>query len=441
MIATSLNQLALQEGKKRQSFHTSFLHSLDGQLIPIYDNLLFVLALFRSKNAENIQQAKTLLEKLLQFQSIKDPYRHRFPQFLHEYPYAYDLYLQIKFLSVLYQIFSEFSSILGKPLKLKLTFALKRLYSILEKTDLSFPNSFIFQILAHLFFHTPLEYKIFADAKENLLNCNSEDLGHILHAISLLQEKDSLWLNEAEFLYHELFGYIGPYQAHEGYRPKRGLLDLQFFSKPFEDSILLEGAKIYPKKSTAFTEERKIHTSYIGSLMIYRSDQMAFFLLQKRNEPFPKNFPLLRLFWGKEHPHSFVIQDFPKEFLVQQIQDTFTFLFTLPAILPEETEEEMALTFYLDALYDTKFFIGSMRTNTFSAKDVLCIVKEGMKMQLSFECNEGKFFGQILKANRPSQTLLPTKTNFNAYDWKIGIRTIRRSPSCKLAITLKCVQI
>jgi len=102
-------ELALKACRKRQSPITKFVH--DHETISIYENFCFVLALLRSKTAENVLEAKTLLEKLFNFQVDG-----QFPYYLHDYP---NCHVQPKLSSVVFFILKEYQPILGKKNELE----------------------------------------------------------------------------------------------------------------------------------------------------------------------------------------------------------------------------------------------------------------------------------------------------------------------------------
>jgi len=65
---------------------TGFIHSHHGEpsdaTIPVFENLLYVLALMRTHNLSNIQKATDILKRLLHFQ-LEDG---SFPKYIHEFP-------------------------------------------------------------------------------------------------------------------------------------------------------------------------------------------------------------------------------------------------------------------------------------------------------------------------------------------------------------------
>jgi hypothetical protein len=123
-----LVELALACGKHFQSPQTKFVHyhyhSQEEEVhhtIPLLENFLFVLALFRSKTVEHATEAKELLERLLVFQSrgIEESEGH-FPIYLHEYPICKERLLGIQLLAPLYWILKQFGHVLGSSLRQKL---------------------------------------------------------------------------------------------------------------------------------------------------------------------------------------------------------------------------------------------------------------------------------------------------------------------------------
>ncbi len=111
-------ELALKAGRKRQSEMTRFVHycsehpEKSSETIPTYENFCFALALLRSRTAENVLEAKALLEKLLAFQVDSE-----FPVYLHEYPLCRYAGLKSKLYPVIFFILRDFHSILGEKLR------------------------------------------------------------------------------------------------------------------------------------------------------------------------------------------------------------------------------------------------------------------------------------------------------------------------------------
>ena len=75
-------QAALDYFKELRNPTTTWVHQPEA-LIPIYDNLLYVLALFESRQVAEMKEAKRLFEHILYFQI-----EGRFPTYVHNYPFV-----------------------------------------------------------------------------------------------------------------------------------------------------------------------------------------------------------------------------------------------------------------------------------------------------------------------------------------------------------------
>jgi hypothetical protein len=119
-IHQKLLEQALKTGRALQSKETRFVHHYQGksdqllhQTIPFYENLLFALALARTRTVEGVQESKALLEKLLAYQSPQG----LFPVYLHEFPFYHDQYIGAHLLPVFYWLDHLFHSVIGMDLK------------------------------------------------------------------------------------------------------------------------------------------------------------------------------------------------------------------------------------------------------------------------------------------------------------------------------------
>ena len=93
---------AVTVGRTYQSPQTGFIHyhkscpnSTVHHTIPIYENALFILALFRTRLMDNIKEGQSLLAKLLHFQNKEG----NFPVYLHEFPLCRDFSTGIQLLA------------------------------------------------------------------------------------------------------------------------------------------------------------------------------------------------------------------------------------------------------------------------------------------------------------------------------------------------------
>ncbi|NGX51019.1 MAG: hypothetical protein K1060chlam2_00876 [Chlamydiae bacterium] len=113
--------MALVEGRRRESPRTGLIHfCYDDEdardLIPLYENICFCLALFRTCIGDNIVEAKEKLTHLLAFDSL--------PTYLHDYPkrgMTYRLYFP------LYWILKLYRSVIEEPLRTRLSEVLREI--------------------------------------------------------------------------------------------------------------------------------------------------------------------------------------------------------------------------------------------------------------------------------------------------------------------------
>src|SRR5438105_2193850 len=93
-----LLEMALSAGRNWQSPQTGYVqycYNIQDEsrhdTIPTLENVLFAYALMRSRLADNINEAKDLLNRLLFFQNKENDASHgNFPIYLHEFPFCKD---------------------------------------------------------------------------------------------------------------------------------------------------------------------------------------------------------------------------------------------------------------------------------------------------------------------------------------------------------------
>jgi hypothetical protein len=81
---------------------------------------------------------------------------------------------------------------------------------------------------------------------------------------------------------------------------------------------------------------------------------------------------------------------------------------------------------------ETALFVNDRKATTFQFGDTVAIETPQQKMALRFELTSGSgdFCGHIFRSNRPTQIC----KGYEAYDWQVGIRTLRRSPTAQIKI-------
>jgi len=135
--------------------------------------------------------------------------------------------------------------------------------------------------------------------------------------------------------------------------------------------------------------------------------------------------PLAFLWGGQEKLHSLILD-------TQQKVEENNICFEEKLV-----EEEIELSFFLSAHPENTILVNAQKSNTFQLGDTLEIFSQGVRLSLtlSLVSGEGRFFGHIFQANRPGQ-LHAKKESFECYDWKISLRTIKRTGHCQIRFCL-----
>lgn len=357
--------LALAAGRKHQSSQTGYLHFQD--LIPLYENLCFVLALFRSHLSDQVLEGKALLEKIFHFECDG-----HFPVHLHEFPVCRDPYLSQKIQPIFFWLQRDFGPLLGAYLREKVS-------HFLERTPLL--------VLSH----EPV---------------SPEEWAQSLMVAQMKGDRDTI--SRAIQRWHPLLQAFMGQQTHGGAEPAVTLLDL------FMGELYGEFSK----------RALQPHLSHLRGALV-----QPFSFIPNRPEPAPYIYSEeqgLFIGWGsRECLHTCVtFQEFMKE--------GEEYVLRLPPQVPQENDNE-EVVFYCNAHPEHRIFVNGKKATSFQLGDTVQIISRDLTLEFSFEA-EGLFSGFIARALRPRQ---PKINQFVAYDWKIGLRTLRRNPQCAVVCKLR----
>ena len=143
----------------------------------------------------------------------------------------------------------------------------------------------------------------------------------------------------------------------------------------------------------------------------------------------------MKLQWmGKNMIHSLCIQEQIERIETSLEGNTLEMIFLLPDEIAK-LEETMELSIYLDQSDENQIFINGTKATSFHLNDKMSIesYERKIEMKISLVEGEGKFWGHIMRHNRPAQTV---QSQTECFDWKIALRTISRSERAKLKLTL-----
>jgi hypothetical protein len=124
-------------------------------------------------------------------------------------------------------------------------------------------------------------------------------------------------------------------------------------------------------------------------------------------------------FWGSGGPtHSLMI-------------DTSGINLEGKIALPEkEVQEEVEIACFCNLHPDTEIFINHQKASAFQLGDRVQIHSKDKKFEISFhlEAGEGQFWGHLYRGNRPGQLACRGADKHEAFDWVVGLRTVKRGP-------------
>lgn len=456
--------LAVSAGRKRQSPQTGYVHHHyhDDEphvTIPVAENTYFVLALFRTRTVENIEEAKTLLERLLHFQK-----EGNFPIYLHEFPTCHNRYTGAQLLIPFYWITAHFNHILGNGLKSSLNQCVRQLLNFCLKAEAPPHISLKIAAAASAF------GKLWGDealASQGQARLATIDLGSftwtspsqisdLLPALQLIAPslQNSAWHPIWEWLettwHRHLLAYVGPAALlwQQGKEPLATLYDLYmgllsgaFSARALQDSIMhLQAAMIQP------SEEKLPTVAYPRHFRdMVQHNTYAFAVVNQENE-WPKaadrSFHRLLLCWGSpKQLHTLVCQGGNIVRCASQLSGTrieMECAFGTPQ--PEgEREKAREFAFYLDQDSLKKVTVGNLPATTFRLSDSPIIRSHAIALRFSFKpiSGSGDFLGHIMPGNRPAQLACKGTNRYNAFDWQIFLRTLRRTDEYRIQTTLE----
>jgi hypothetical protein len=109
-------------------------------------------------------------------------------------------------------------------------------------------------------------------------------------------------------------------------------------------------------------------------------------------------------------------------------------VFDLPDSVEMGRGDLFEAALFCDISDETIIRIEGQKATTFKLGDRITVQTPQLSINFKFELTSGSgdFCGHIFRSNRPSQIC----KGYEAYDWQIGLRTLRRSPSAQIRITI-----
>ncbi len=180
---------------------------------------------------------------------------------------------------------------------------------------------------------------------------------------------------------------------------------------------------------------------------VVQSEKYAYSAIETRGALPPhlkKGFHHFRMIWGDCNCiHSFSCQGDRMSGMSYKILDGGI---DLEFLLAEDTqfdsrEKSHELCFYVNQHEGLNITVGDKKATAFNLKDIIHFEDPQIHftLKLTFEEGDGRFMGHIQPGNRPAQTDLAGANRFEAFDWQIFLRTVRRYTPCRIKAEIRFI--
>lgn len=475
--------IALSAARSYQSGQTGYIHycykNYDDELhetIPIQENLLFGLALLRTKMADSILEAKVLINRLLYFQNQEQSEQQgNFPVYLHDFPQCRDVYYGVHLLAPCYWILSDHRKSLGQELSTRMQAATEKLFAYCLQLTNSKETSYLMRLkmaaaikaFGKLWNRADLisdgETKLNALQAEGLTSSwlIPSQIADMLIALQMAYEElatspwASFWQHLSSTWHREAHTYVGPglQERQKQFEPQCTLYDL--FLGHFSGTYSYRALDPHPYQLQAalisLTREQLPTLTYpfeckgrLGERewTVYQTGDYGYATLQQVEQENPSleyRVHPFRLAWGsRTRTHSLVLQGGNAGTIdVTRTADGVVEIGSNLVALQGERDNARDVAFYIDKHESlTKSINGSM-ASTFQLGDLIQLKSDEIQIDIQFSSNSGlKFFGHLMPGNRPAQMGLKGANRFLAFDDQIFLRGVDRKRAARVVTRL-----
>ncbi len=386
------SSLTLAAARRRQSPRTGFIHE-PPDVIPLYENMCVALALLSERQVASVVEGKELALRLLAFQTPEG----NFPVYLHDFPRSFDPHMGLKLAPLMLRILQgNPQSELGQALEVALQKSLAHAAERRAQRAFAPLWEFRYQVLCDPSTAQPIDTSGFS----------ADDWWEYWITLQFLETpRCPFYDSELQMLVPEFAGVW----LQAGYEPAPHPIEWMA-AVGNESSRLLKD------------HVRQLHLPALGRLEVVPT--AASMIRNTKTDAF-------RLFWGDASIHTLVMPHCGASSLCIENEIEVTL-----QDLPEMTREDLfEIALFCDASPETSILIEERKATVFALGETVAIVTPQKTVRLKFEklSGEGEFCGHVFRSNRPGQTLVQ---DHSAYDWRLALRTLRRSSECTFRITL-----
>ncbi len=410
---------AIQLARSCLSPRTGFVHLFAGQAggdcIPIYENFCYAIALIRQKTVQGVQEGKEILLRLYPFQVMTEAFYGNFPLYLHEYPRCYSPMQPLRVAALLQQLLKDFSHVLEESFKEKTRAVIERLVECARRRREEKPYDPVWE----------RRYLALINQRAPVAECQSSaEWAEELITAQLLGV-DTLRI--AQLIHPALRVYCGPSEreAQDQSEPRLNALEAwaNRASPPHPQHLeAIVAALPYPPHD--------LWSGEVNGWQVRQGDGFALSFSRNRVKG-----SALRYIWGGSSIHSLVILTLDAELEIIEDERGVSVYFDLPEMSDVEDNDLFEIALYCDLSEETTLRIEHKTGTIFFLSQEVQIQTPDRIIRLMFDLEEGTgdFVGQISRSNRPLQT---QRDAFGAFDWKIALRTLRRSIRARMRLRL-----
>lgn len=414
-------KFALEYARSRQSslttmVHLSHLSPNSWETIPIFENLCFVLALFRSHVMANTLEGRQLLEKILAFQISSGEHAGLFPRYIHEYPRVQRKGYLISIALALYLVQCHHSQVLHVELERALSEAISRLMKALQEKTWMDSISLLLRVMQGELVD-----------RESLLALRPTSIReciYLLHITQILFVREDP--NATEMFHHltsywskEMKAYIGPLEKEWYENGEEPISLFHYFMHAITDAkreiapglVHLHASLLYVRENLpSFSQTLpELHRNW----KIQQSGKLLWQMCTTLPEQVCPGFHLFRILWLDGVVYSMVCQ--------QLLSMTYVTIDDLESEMHFEETPEYGLELYFRKTKDSKIYSNGKRATCFSAGEWMTIDTGNRQLVLQFTSPENiPTVATLSMYHRPAE-LRPDHSNV---DWRLSIRAL-----------------
>lgn len=412
---------ALRYARSRQSslttmVHGSHLHPDSWETIPIFENLCFVIALFRSRTVANTLEGRELLEKILAFQISSGDNSGLFPRYIHEYPHREQRGYLISIMVALALLKSRHMQILHTELQQRLSNSIEKLMEALEKQSWMDSISILLQIMQG---KLPSCDTCLALRPTSVRECSY--LLYIVQFLFLRESPDAgaVFYHLTSYWSTEMRSYVGPLEKEYYVCGEEVVSLFHYFMVQITNSpvqiplgiVHLHSSLLYPLEYAPEIQEKLplLHKHW----NIQQSGGLLWQMCNHLPELTSKGFHLFRILWREEIVHSMVCQ--------QRIQMTCCKIEESESEITLEDLPEHGLELYFRKTKYTKVYSNGKRATCFHAGEWIVIHTGNTKIALQFTTSDNACAVASLSIHHRPAELQPDSSTI---DWRLSIRIL-----------------